>query len=209
MSLSKAKWIVTSSSQMSILNVSFRQLILNLGADLLLLWNLWILIDIHQISHNTTSLSWLLLLLLQFVPALLIEFFTSCHVVVEVLIYDLVFVLDLLSVIALASVIVIQTLFNHGDAASGIVRLFIELIVVSIISVAWCQELSRLLRDSCASAALGLATSNQKLALLPLASSMLIDNIYLAVIDIPAGIHHRLIHVVLFILSLLCSETLI
>ena len=54
-----------------------------------------------------------------------------------------------------------------------------------------------------------LQVSNEKLTLLPLACSMLINNIYLAVGDILARIHHRLVSAVLFILPLLSSETLV
>jgi hypothetical protein len=89
------------------------------------------LINVHQISDDTAAL---ILLLLQFLSAL-VHFITSGHVIIEVLIYNLVLILNLLSLIALAAIVVVQTLFNHSDAAS-VVALLIDLISVSVVSVA-------------------------------------------------------------------------
>lgn len=188
---------------MVVLNISFRKLISNLS-NLLLLLNWWILINIHQISNDSAAL----ILLLLWLFSALVHFITCGHVIIEVLIYNLVLILNLLSLIALATIIVVQTLFDHSDAAA-VVALLINLISISIVSVAWCQEVLCLWIDISAAAALCLSTSNEKLTLLPLACSMLINNIYLAIGDILTRIHHRLVSAFLFILSLLSSETLV
>ena len=181
---------------------------------LFLLLNLWILIDVHQISNDTSSwillLDQLLLRRLQFFPTC-VHFITCCHVVIEVLVYDLVFLLNLLSLIALASCIIIQTFLNHSDATS-VIGLFVNLRSISIVSITRGQELCIWLLDITGSAILSLPTSNQQLTLLSWCSTMLVNNIDLAILSLSnvlTRIHYGLIVALFFFeLSLLGGETL-
>lgn len=200
---------------MIVIQNSFRQLVSSLGCiGLLLLLHSWILIDIHQISNNSSSLSYLLLQLLLLFSTQILDFFPCCHVVIEVLVNHLVFVCNLLlSLVALASILVVQTLFNHGQATS-IVVLLVNLVPISIISVTWGQELIWWLRNHAAASVISLATADEKLALLPLAYSMLVNNIDLAVLSISIDVLHAVVHdwlvsaAVFFVLTLLVGETL-
>ena len=213
MLLSKTQRNITSGSQVLVGLVSLAQLISNLGHLLFLLLNLRILVDVHQISDDTSSLILLLLLLLrqQFFPTC-VHFITCCHVVVEVLVYNLVFLLNLLSLIAIASSLVIQTLFNHSHATSLIASFVNILRAISIVAIARGQELRVWLLDGTGSAVLRLSTSDQQLTLLTCSTTMLVNNIDLAILslrNILAWIHQRLVCALFFELSLLGAETLV
>ena len=211
--LRKTQWIITSGSQVLVGLISLAQLISNLGHLLFLLRNLRILVDVHQISDDTSPVGRLLLHLLlrqQFFPAC-VHFITGGHVVVEVLVYDLVLLLNLLSLIALASSLVIQTLFNHGHATS-LIASFVNILAISIVAIARGQELRVWLLDGTGSAVLRLSTSDQQLTLLTCSTTMLVNNIDLAILslrNILAWIHQRLVCALFFELSLLGAETLV
>ena len=133
--LHEIQWIVTSGSQVVVLAISFTQLIsqlLMLGCVLLFLLHSWILINVDQISHNSTSIYLLLLSSLQLFPTG-IHFITRGHIIIKVLIYHLIFVWNLLSLVAFASILSIQTFLNHSDATS-VVGL-VDLRAISVISI--------------------------------------------------------------------------